>query len=843
MESLTFPTLELAWAAAAGAVPLPDGLLPPASQWFVKIEDLREETSAAVRLMQRRALRTVRTAVISPADCPMPELADAPSALAPGSAMVVMVHGEATGRAGTQVAFDYQWVREITTGAFKSDLGLNVDGGLDAAVEVAFTGEFLLVLAREASGGLRLRMTRNSPATLSASAGIRIGAQLHTPLPERPGDLVRAVLGVHDTHWFEALTAQYGEWLAARLRIPMEALEGTVAVWRALDPAFAGSLWQAFRDGASLESVRDWIPRIAAFESADQFQEAIEPVDSAPFRGTAAHRCVDAAAGSLLEALTNPEAWAKLQAAARQAAALCTDDALARALHRLRVYASYEFAEKKLARAARYPQASVDPWLRERIGVAVRERGGIDAFRSVTAFVQRVYEQVRTALEKKLSAALSWRFERYWKDEALIDVGFDTPEAALEPFGMALAGDLGGILESAATIHDAVLTHGIGGQSRIELRLPLFDKGEWAATWQSLASAHIEAGENGRITVYSVTAADKIEKGRTQQSALVLTGALAGSSGSNELRAAYTDLRRFPREQARIQLEPLINAYGFPGSALAWIAAAGAGEIEAAFTLEAPPDAATAWLRAPRDKDPAFFPVWAAVSIALQQTLRRWLPYAWFSDIRRYDNLNAAWPLMVYQCTRPYPSKPPAEFTYDIMEAGRLRIARQSTGRALKVEMKRAGEILAAAGKRRTAKFYLEMRPEAVLSSVEKQPLNFNSLIQADTTFVNAVIDLGRRSWELSATLDTDPVQSVRELAGFAADFTRQFHRRLRRLYAGESFPAFGTLLLVEAARALGSAVGGVSAPAGTLRLRAGDAEQVFRTDPPITPAESAQAA
>jgi hypothetical protein len=102
---------------------------------------------------------------------------------------------------------------------------------------------------------------------------------------------------------------------------------------------------------------------------------------------------------------------------------------------------------------------------------------------------------------------------------------------------------------------------------------------------------------------------------------------------------------------------------------------------------------------------------------------------------------------------------------------------------------------------------------------------------------------LGRRGWELSAGLEADPQRSVRELAGFAADFSRQFHRRLRRLYGGQSFPAFGMLLLVEAARALSGAVAGQSAPAGTLRLRSGEAEQVFRTDPPLDEAEPAQAA
>jgi hypothetical protein len=175
----------------------------------------------------------------------------------------------------------------------------------------------------------------------------------------------------------------------------------------------------------------------------------------------------------------------------------------------------------------------------------------------------------------------------------------------------------------------------------------------------------------------------------------------------------------------------------------------------------------------------------------------------YFSDVRKYEDLNAAWPLMVYMCTRPFPGKPSSGFTYDIMDIGEMRVARQTVVRGLAGEMRRAEQLLLAAGLRGSAKFYREIPPASVLAGIECQPVNFNALICADTTFVNALVDLGRRGREVTDSLSGHPDRAARRLAGFAAEFAKVFHRGLRRLYGGQSFPAFGPLLFAEATRAL----------------------------------------
>jgi hypothetical protein len=59
-------------------------------------------------------------------------------------------------------------------------------------------------------------------------------------------------------------------------------------------------------------------------------------------------------------------------------------------------------------------------------------------------------------------------------------------------------------------------------------------------------------------------------------------------------------------------------------------------------------------------------------------------------------------------------------------------------------------------------------------------------------------------------------------LARFAGDFVATFHRRLRRLYAGEDFLSLGTLLLIEATRALNSALQLAAPVNAILRLTLG---------------------
>ncbi len=844
MESKNYSSFQAAWASVAGPLPAPPDLMAPPGSWWVTADESQAdaagwgEAGALLKLtIGGSSNRIVRRAIIRKGDAPaeLPAVEDAPSVLSEGAVFVIVVQGEVKGRASTRAGFDLQWFREIAAGKFSGDFGVALEAVVEAALEVAFTGEFLATLSRE--GALvRLRFVRRTDANW-LSAGVRIAAEARSPLPEKPEDLVRALLGVHDEQWLQALTGDYGAAIAAKLRIAQDTLARALDFWRGLDAGVAAVVWSALADRAATAQIREWFERIAAAEDRAAFSAVLKAaLESVPgFAQSPAARCIEAVAGSLLAVITTEDAWAKVRRTADRADSFLSEPGVARALARLHDYAAAELGIDKVEAALSKPTADLDQWLRAKAAEALGSSSAAAAIGAALGVARRVYSEVSAAVAKKLTAELSWRAARSWRREALVDCAFAPGDEGTDLYRRALAGDAGALFQAAAAgrvrTREAVLTHGIGGETRLELRIPFFDRSEWSSRWESLATARIEAGEGGRVVVYTVEGVDRVARRNLYQSVLAMTGAVPRAAlSSASFTISYSDVRTLKGNEGRFQLEPLIAAYGFPTRAIDWLAAA-EGEVEAALTLSAPGELAAAWLRAPREHDPDYFRSYAAMSVAVQRALRVWLPYVYFSEARRYEDLGAAWPLLVYKCTRPFPGRPPGEFTYDIMDIGSMRVARQTVVRALALEMRRAGYALAAAGRTRAASFYREVPPSAVVETVERQPVNFNALVSADSLFVDALVELGHRGREVSDDVANEPERAVRRLAAFAAEFAKTFHRRLRRLYGGHSFAAFGALLLAEATNALACAVGPPAKLAGVLRLKTARTEQVFTNE------------
>jgi hypothetical protein len=291
----------------------------------------------------------------------------------------------------------------------------------------------------------------------------------------------------------------------------------------------------------------------------------------------------------------------------------------------------------------------------------------------------------------------------------------------------------------------------------------------------------------------------------------------------------YTDCRRLSHWPENLDI--VLRAYGLAEKMKPWLEAHRAvldGGFEVSLSLSVPGEQMWVWLDAPGKRDPDFFAAYSAVSVALQRALRRWLPYAYFSDPNRYDDPLAAWPLLVYAAMPPFPPKPKYEFTCDIMDLGAASLIRRSTLRELTARLTRLRPFLIALGKRKTARFFAPDEAPSILATVARQPRLLNALFSAETFFVEALVDLGLRGHALTDSAARQPAQAARDWTRFAGGFVTAFHRRLRRLYAGQDFFPLGTLLLIEATRALAAARGREAPLRAILRLAAGGVEQTF---------------
>jgi hypothetical protein len=192
-----------------------------------------------------------------------------------------------------------------------------------------------------------------------------------------------------------------------------------------------------------------------------------------------------------------------------------------------------------------------------------------------------------------------------------------------------------------------------------------------------------------------------------------------------------------------------------------------------------------AWTGAPDERHPAYFPTWRAVSLAVQQALRCWIPETYFRDPARYEDRPAAFPLLVYAASRPCLGRPRTEFTYDVADTEVLPRALHQIGASLQSVLQTVERSLYDGGRPALARRYAPRWHQDVLRAVQRKPRPLLSLLGDEAAVVNALVGLG----------------SGRKMQG-VKPFARSASMALRTMY-GEDLRPLSLRLMEEATRAL----------------------------------------
>ena len=303
----------------------------------------------------------------------------------------------------------------------------------------------------------------------------------------------------------------------------------------------------------------------------------------------------------------------------------------------------------------------------------------------------------------------------------------------------------------------------------------------------------------------------------------LLVGRIDSSPG---FTLTYSDRRRVPCALALAELAPVLRACGFEPSAAEWLSqvpAGGAGDLDVSFALSIPGSLASAWLDSPGERDPLFFPSYARVSVAVQRSMRAWLPYVYFASPERYENPKTAFPMVVYQASRPFAGRPRYDFNYDVINDRSMASFFRLAARQLPGELARIEALLLAAGRPEAAALYSPRHARDILTSVRRRPRLLHSLLVADAFFFNALVKLGCRGHELLEKSARNPGAAGRGFSCIADKFVRTCHKKLRRLHGGQAFLAFTSLLLVTATSALSGVAGGPDDIQAVLRVWRGE--------------------
>ena len=227
------------------------------------------------------------------------------------------------------------------------------------------------------------------------------------------------------------------------------------------------------------------------------------------------------------------------------------------------------------------------------------------------------------------------------------------------------------------------------------------------------------------------------------------------------------------------------------------------------------------WLAAPGERSPLFFPAFAAISLAIQGALRERVPAACLLYTNAFEDARTAYPMLVYQASRPFHGKGRADLTYDVLDEILMK-------RFYRRAKKKLGSVLAAVVARLQSerredlvRLYQPNRAEQIVAAVQKtrksRGILFDLLV-GECALVNELRQLaGLRDMK------------TREQVKRSASVFKAWNSHLRRLCPGrdfrclapELFEVAGTALVIALAPRTGPEI---PEPNGKISLHESDA-------------------
>jgi hypothetical protein len=401
----------------------------------------------------------------------------------------------------------------------------------------------------------------------------------------------------------------------------------------------------------------------------------------------------------------------------------------------------------------------------------------------------------------------------------------------------------------------AVLTHEIKRQTHLELSMP-FAKVEMDHVNSSLAKAEAVDSERGRIVIYDLHAEDlKTAKGKFSSRLTLNARFVQGAArvfDEQSMTHAYSFRQAVPKMRRRV-LEAQLGAYAatyFPGtfgtgeaSFSTWVSDLDRtvdkvlnngpdnfGNTLMSLEVTAPARLVGAWAAAPESaKAEEYF----AMSKTVQTQLRRLIPLSYFQDLTKLNHRVPSAALLVYS------SLPPAsgidvengrivrfdgtsDVYPDIDTSGNLEaLARHSlTVAMLTSRLAMVHDVLTHTdGMAGVAKDYDPGKAGQIINSALTTDNGLADL-QALLIVERGVIRKAHAAGPKIAAFLTarKPADALKHLAEFGADVTDAFNSSIGGLFNGRELRQFGTLVVLEAARAFDPSLPSL-APSAILQL------------------------
>ncbi len=679
------------------------------------------------------------------------------------------------------VAFDVHWLRS-QGGFLLGTTGIRVDAAAEAAISISYSGPCLATVQRQDRAGAPwLRLSLESGPSPAAAPRVSVRAALAAA--DRGDPVCLALTGQHPIQRlrevFQGVGGPLFSTCAHESGVPTVQLAALAALWPTVSASTESALCKAALDPAqfaAIASTASWLATECTAAPALQ------------------QRFLAAASGAGVPAPPLLLEWLEALTGA-PACRLLPDSSFVRATQAARAMAPL-FHQPGLAATVRY---ILDTQAAEPCKDADYE----------CEFAQRLYDATGAALAQAVRAELSPSLRGEAQRGTLLDASFRMDEPGVDLYRQALNGDLTPVFEAASPsveVHATLLPPCQPQRRVFEVHLPSILSASLENERFSLAQMEISAQATGRLAVVRAPARDvarrtvRLPVQDVQQIRMIIAAMLASQDGApvnDNYSLTFADVRELRPGQDQEQYRQVLSAYGAGDVHLP------EGPARARLTVSLPGSAVQAWTQVPLACTETLTPVLRRVSLALQATLRRWLPVLYLEEVDGYEAPGVVLPLLAYQLSRPFARADLHQFTYDPLSGASVLSALNSAAPRLAEPLTRIHARLTAAGQHRLAACYDPETLPRILRKIAKERRYFAALLDADSFVIEQFLSLARYSRQLATMAARNPKSAARDLNALTNAFSEVFHRRLSRLFAKQDFTQLGSMLLIEATAAL----------------------------------------
>jgi hypothetical protein len=637
-------------------------------------------------------------------------------------------------------------------------------------------------------------------------------------------------------------------------------LMAALKLWDELPERVSARLWSLIGKGvtkAQLKVVEDTVKTLASGSEDERQQVVASLIEKAGLDDSLLSQLIEAAAEKGLLSLV--DRTDEVLDVAEKALAILKGDEIAK-LHAFIEERLKLDSIRKIATKADF--AKLDAWLVNRLSQFLDDKLNFEkldqiknAIGAVLAKRQEIYAKARQALERQYDFSFAYAYRKDTERTALLSATFDmAAPAAAALFNTVVTGDIDPLMASptpGVTLHKGVLTHSISRRSSVEVAFPFYSsRTEKLNTSLAKVTA---TDDSGRVLLYELDATDeRLVRNRLksqlavgaaiplQTSGNVRVHSVQSASWSYQFRSARENIRRTELEQ---QLAPFVETYladhfkaGGESSFSTWLADVDRqveavvgrptddfGDLLLALEVTLPARVLGAWLQ-PRSATETRRAA-MNMSRALQASLRQLLPFYYFQNIKNLDGLPGCAAMMLWSALPVSTDVKPAGETLEInadltdpreddvywdwLDLGiRKRMVEfRETGPRLALAMASAERRLREAGDSNRAGTFTPTegnRRALVAASLWRESNRpFESLLRLESVVTQGAANALREMEAFHANAETLPSKAIERLADFGAAVTSTFHDRISSIYGDDSLRSLGSMIFVEASRAL----------------------------------------